>query len=310
MSVLLKGKQINQPLSITGSFTGSFTGDGSGLTNLPTQSFNTGSLVTTSSFNSYTGSSLSQFAGTSSFSQTASYLNTLNQDLTLNGNVTINGTASISFLNVTIESASVIYSSGSNQLGDNTDDTQTLIGTVIVSGSQQITGSLNAPNITGSLYGTSSWAINTVTSSTTTKIQVGIPDADTYYNIILVRNTGSSVDLVVDNEGDFKYQPSQNLLVVPFISASNGITGSLYGTASWATSASIAINAQTASFLPTGTYNITSSWAVSASQAVSASWAPFVPTPPGGSDTQIQFNSGSVFSGSSAFTFNYASQSL
>ena len=40
-----------------------------------------------------------------------------------------------------------------------------------------------------------------------------------------------------------------------------------FGTASWAS------NAQTASFLPVGTYNVTASWAVSASQAVSTSFA-------------------------------------
>lgn len=40
----------------TGSFTGSFAGDGSGLTNIPSQSFNTGSFVTTSSFNTFTSS--------------------------------------------------------------------------------------------------------------------------------------------------------------------------------------------------------------------------------------------------------------
>jgi hypothetical protein len=66
---------------------------------------------------------------------------------TINGNVTVNGTASIAFLNVQYESASVIYSSGSNVFGDATNDTQTLNGTVIVSGSQQITGSLD---VTGS----------------------------------------------------------------------------------------------------------------------------------------------------------------
>jgi hypothetical protein len=85
---------------------------------------------------------------------------------TVNGNVTINGTASIAFLNVTIESASVIYSSGSNQFGDATNDTQTLIGTVLVSGSQRITGSLNvSQGITGSLFGTSSYAVNAATAS-------------------------------------------------------------------------------------------------------------------------------------------------
>ena len=73
--------------------------------------------------------------------------------------------------------------------------------------------------------------------------------------------------------------------------ASGSLTGSLLGTASFATSASQAITASyilqavsasfatlartadTASFLPVGTYNITSSWAVSASQAITASRA-------------------------------------
>jgi hypothetical protein len=59
----------------------------------------------------------------------------------IKGDVSIAGTASISYLNVTYESASVIYSSGSNQLGDATNDTQTLIGRTIVSGSFETTGS-------------------------------------------------------------------------------------------------------------------------------------------------------------------------
>lgn len=49
----------------------------------------------------------------------------------------------------------------------------------------------------------------------------------------------------------------------------------------------------------------TSSW------AVSASWAPgATPTNPGGSNTQIQFNSASVFSGSSNLTFDYTNNNL
>lgn len=124
-----------------------------------------GSLIVTGSITStggFTGSIQS-----ASYAATASYA-PLYLPLTggtINGNVTVNGTASVAFLNVTIESASVIYSSGSNVFGDATNDTQTLIGTVIVSGSQQITGSLNAPNITGSLYGTASWAENVVSAS-------------------------------------------------------------------------------------------------------------------------------------------------
>ena len=125
----------------------------------------TGSITVSGSvINNLTASYATQ-ALSASYSQTASYLNTLNQDLTFNGNLTLNGTASIAFLNVTFESASVIYSSGSNQFGDATNDTQTLIGRTIVSGSLEVTGSANLPSITGSLFGTSSWAQNAQTAS-------------------------------------------------------------------------------------------------------------------------------------------------
>ena len=241
----------------TGSFTGSFTGNGSGLTGIifssgtasaaisasfaQTASYynekdpifvsKSGSFVTTSSFNSFTssystgsftGSFIGSLTGTASSAQTASYalnavsssyaLTATNAPLyvqtsttssmlqpyvltsstasmsvlsssyaatasnaplylpltggTVSGNLTVSGTASIAFLNVTYESASVIYSSGSNQFGDATNDVQTLIGTVIVSGSQQITGSLSVTNgITGSLLGTASYATQALTAS-------------------------------------------------------------------------------------------------------------------------------------------------
>lgn len=86
---------------------------------------------------------------------------------TINGNVTVNGTASIAFLNVTYESASVIYSSGSNQFGDASNDTQTLWGTVdIKSGPVLVTGSVIATSgFTGSLQGTASYATNALSAS-------------------------------------------------------------------------------------------------------------------------------------------------
>jgi hypothetical protein len=86
---------------------------------------------------------------------------------TINGNLVVNGTASIAFLNVTYESASVIYSSGSNQFGDASNDTQTLWGTVDVkTGPVLVTGSLNVSGgITGSLLGTASYANQALSSS-------------------------------------------------------------------------------------------------------------------------------------------------
>lgn len=65
------------------AFTGSFIGDGAGLYNLPTQSFDTGSLLTTASFNaftasyatgSFTGSFTGSLHGTASYALTASYV--------------------------------------------------------------------------------------------------------------------------------------------------------------------------------------------------------------------------------------------
>jgi len=96
---------------------------------------------------------------TSSFATTGS--NTFNGTQTINGNVTINGTASIAYLNVTYESASVIYSSGSNQFGDASNDVQTLWGTVdIKTGPVLVTGSVTATSgFTGSLLGTASSAV-------------------------------------------------------------------------------------------------------------------------------------------------------
>jgi hypothetical protein len=108
--------------SFSGAFSGSFSGDGSGITGIIS----------------------------SSFASTASYLNTLNQDLTVNGNLTLNGTASISNLVIN----QVGYSSGSNQLGDASNDIQTLFGAVLiptgslsVSGSTVISGSLTASGL-------------------------------------------------------------------------------------------------------------------------------------------------------------------
>jgi hypothetical protein len=54
---LIKPEQLRSgSYTISGSFSGSFQGNGSGLTNLPTQSFDTGSFVLTSSFNAFTSS--------------------------------------------------------------------------------------------------------------------------------------------------------------------------------------------------------------------------------------------------------------
>jgi len=83
---------------------------------------------------------------TSSFAKT-NVNNSFNGTQTFN-NVIVSGTASVALLNVTYESSSVIYSSGSNILGDASNDTQTLWGTVrLPSGPLSVTGSVVANKV-------------------------------------------------------------------------------------------------------------------------------------------------------------------
>lgn len=148
--------------SVTGSLnapniTGSLFGTASWAQNTLTASYYLTSSVTSASV-----ATSASYAATASYAP--AYLPLTGGTIT--GNVTINGTASIQYLTTIYETASVIFSSGSNQLGDKTDDVQTLIGTVIISGSQQITGSFTSiGGFTGSLQGTSSWASNATTAS-------------------------------------------------------------------------------------------------------------------------------------------------
>ena len=138
-----------------------------------------------------------------------------NQSIT--GSLGISGTltalsASITYLETVYETASVIYSSGSNQFGDASDDTQTLWGTVnLPTGPLTITGSLHSSDIkgTGSLFlqpnqGDARFVEIYNTSPTDTHItasggQIFLGDDQTY---VKVDNYGSveRIDVVAGNE--------------------------------------------------------------------------------------------------------------
>ena len=131
--------------SFTGSFSGSLTGTASWATNVVNGgTIDTGSFATTGS-NTFKGAQVIQ------------------------NNLTVTGTASFTYLNVTYESASVIYSTGSNQFGDAMNDTQLLVGLTKITGSAEITGSLKFLNggVTGSLFGTATTASYALSSSVT-----------------------------------------------------------------------------------------------------------------------------------------------
>jgi cytoskeletal protein CcmA (bactofilin family) len=69
-------------------------------------------------------------------------------NMSIQNDLNVGGTLFANKVVTLIESSSIIFSSGSNILGDETSDTQTLIGLVRVSGSSQLTGSMG---ITGNL---------------------------------------------------------------------------------------------------------------------------------------------------------------
>ena len=80
-------------------------------------------------------------------------------------NLLISGTIHAYQIDVTIESSSIIFTSGSNIIGDNAnEDTQTLIGRVIVTGSLEVTGSTR---INGNVDSTGSLKVTTDISSST-----------------------------------------------------------------------------------------------------------------------------------------------
>lgn len=229
----------------------------------------------------------------SAFATTGS--NTFNGNQTINGNISIYGTASIDYLNVVYETASIIYSSGSNQFGDAANDTQTLYGRIFiptgslfVSGSTVITGSLNVTNsITGSLFGTASYStfaatasyvLNAVSSSYATTASYVKNAVTASYVTTLTQAVTISGSLIVSGSTNLQtstgtaFSINADTLVITgslIISGSSvttgslsvlgnitatSLTGSLFGTASYAVQALSSSYSLTASYIDGGFY--------------------------------------------------------
>jgi len=174
---------------------------------------------------------------------------------------------------------------------------------IILSGSNAALNSLNVTTsitasvvsasngFTGSLFGTASWAqsasnaINSQTASFINPLR-----QDVFITGAVVLSGSSQPELRVI--GETQFTGSVNSL--------NGFTGSLFGTSSWANTASVALN------LPPGTYGITSSWArnsLTSSLALlsSHSWV----ITDGTNSEVIGFNTAVTFSGGGGTTASY-----
>jgi cytoskeletal protein CcmA (bactofilin family) len=73
----------------------------------------------------------------------------INGNASITGSLVVTGEITANKLNVIIESSSVIFSSGSNILGDAPSDTQTLNGTVYSNGNLYVTGEMSASSVSG-----------------------------------------------------------------------------------------------------------------------------------------------------------------
>lgn len=146
-----------------------------------------------------------------------------------------------------------------------------------------LTASIFTGSFSGSLEGTASWArsaSNAVNAISASFLPVGTYNITASWAVSSsMARTASYIDAANITTGTLSNSRLPAQISVTGITASftGSLTGSLLGTSSWAQSASNAVNAISASFLPVGTYNITSSWAQSASNAINAISASFLP---------------------------------
>ncbi len=76
----------------------------------------------------------------------------------------------------------------------------TVSGSTLLTGSVQVTGSLTAPNITGSLFGTSSWALNATTASfVLNAVSASFAATASSADNFLIRQNATASNLLVNN---------------------------------------------------------------------------------------------------------------
>ena len=150
---------------------------------------------------------------------------------------------------------------------------------VVVSGSDAVLNSVTASftgSLTGALIGTASWATNATTATTATDATTALTASTvivirettnaTYFPTFVDSNNGTKAAESVYTTAAYNFNPGTNTLIVPNIS-STSITGSLRGTASYATQALSASYAPGggAAFPFTGSATITGSLVITGS---------------------------------------------
>ncbi len=204
---------------------------------------NTTQLITPALLRDFNTDMIDAIQLTGSYATTGS--NTFIGNQTITGNLNVSGVISASVLYVQTETASVIYSSGSNQLGDELSDIQTLSGSVKVQGSLTVNGT---PVITASvdISGlTTTASFNAYTASNNQRVSsLETNSASVNISITNVNSATASLFTSVNNLNTFTQ------------SAQTSINALNAATSSYVSSAITASSLVTASF-DNGTRNLT-----------------------------------------------------
>ena len=216
--------------------------------------------------------------------QTFSGKNTFNNDVTAS-NVRITGTASIAFLDVQFQSSSVIYSSGSNQFGDASNDTQTLFGTVnVVTGPLVVTGSVNVSGSITVFDANNSVITHHLKAPSTNGVEI----LNNSNGVVGLFGAGGSLGSTFYGQVNATALSGSGALVYGVVSSSFASTAntantatsaSFASTASFANNAEFAVSASLAQFAGIASAALTASYATTASsaeksfEAVSSSYA-------------------------------------
>jgi hypothetical protein len=186
---------VNNSISALNTFTASQSTASlvSSITNLNT--FSSSVLTQLNTLANVTSSLISK---TGSYATTGS--NTFVGNQTITGNITA-FSASFTYLQTIFESSSIIYSSGSNQFGDELSDVQTLSGSVKVQGSLTINGTpvqTSSVDITAlNAFTASQLTINSAIQASTSSLNTF--SASTLTRLTNIESTTASLNTSVSN---------------------------------------------------------------------------------------------------------------
>lgn len=265
----------------------------------------TGSYTLTGSLTAVSGGFTGSLFGTASFSTTAATASSADNFIVRNDITASNGlfTGTITAQNIVVQTvtSSVAFVTGSTKFGSSSTNTHQFTGSVSITGSLTVTGPATINNLTASVFGTSSWAQNSVTASYVQTAQTA--------SYVQTAQTASYVLNAVSSSF-----ASTASYVLRAISSSFSSTASFVATASWAQNAitaSYVLEAVSSSFASTASYvlqAVSSSFASTASFVTNAQTASFVATASWANNAvTASYVTGSVFtSNNPALSASYA----